>query len=192
MTAKQRRTLQSVFDDPVRASIPWLDIEALFLSLGADRDEGSGSRIRFYLIGVRATFHRPHPQKETERGAVGAQIFVGSGSATMMEYKGYIGHVEYDDDAEIFHGEVINTRDVVTFQGENVVEIKQAFRDSVQDYLEYCAKLGQQPEKPFTGKFMLRIPPDLHRRVYVAAKQSGESINAWIKEQLTHSVERVG
>ena len=109
----------------------------------------------------------------------------------MMEFKGYIGHVEFDDDAEIFHGEVINTRDVITFQGKTVEEIKQAFRDSVEDYLEYCVKLGQQPEKPFTGKFMLRIPPDLHRKIYVAAKQSGESINAWIKDQLAHSVERV-
>jgi predicted HicB family RNase H-like nuclease len=109
----------------------------------------------------------------------------------MMEYQGYIGHVEFDDEAEIFHGEVINTRDVITFQGKSVDEIKLAFRDSVEDYLEYCAKLGQQPEKPFTGKFMLRIPPDLHRKIFVAAKQSGESINAWIKEQLTHSVERV-
>lgn len=61
----------------------------------------------------------------------------------MMEYKGYIGHVEFDDDAEIFHCEVINTRDVITFQGKTVEEIKQAFRDSVEDYLEYCAKLGQ-------------------------------------------------
>ena len=109
----------------------------------------------------------------------------------MMEYKGYIGHVEFDDEAEIFHGEVINTRDVITFQGKTVGEIKEAFRDSVEDYLDYCAKLGQEPEKPFTGKFMLRIPPELHRKIYIAAKQSGESINAWIKEQLTHSVERV-
>ncbi len=109
----------------------------------------------------------------------------------MMEYKGYMGHVEFDDEAGIFHGEVINTRDVITFQGKTVDEIKQAFHDSVEDYLEYCEKLGQQPEKPFTGKFMLRIPPDLHRKIYVAAKQSGESINAWIKEQLAHSVERV-
>lgn len=109
----------------------------------------------------------------------------------MMEYKGYIGHVEFDDEAEIFHGEVINTRDVITFQGKSVEEIKTAFRDSVEDYLSYCVKLGQEPEKPFTGKFMLRIPPDLHRKIYVAAKQSGESINAWIKKQLTHSVERV-
>jgi len=108
----------------------------------------------------------------------------------MIEYKGYIGHVEFDDQAEIFHGEVVNTRDVITFQGKTVDEIKQAFRDSVEDYLAYCAKLGQSPEKPFSGKFMLRIPPDLHRKIHVAAKESGESINAWIKEQLTHSVER--
>lgn len=70
MTAKSGKTLRAVFDDPVRANIPWVDIEALFLSLGAQRDEGSGSRVRFYLHGIRATFHRPHPQKETDRGAV--------------------------------------------------------------------------------------------------------------------------
>ena len=109
----------------------------------------------------------------------------------MMEYKGYIGHVEFDAEAEIFHGEVINTRDVITFQGKTVEEIKEAFHESVEDYLKYCIKLGQQPEKPFTGKFMLRIPPDLHRKIYVAAKQSGESINAWIKEQLEQRIERV-
>lgn len=63
-----------------------------------------------------------------------------------MEYHGYIGQVKYDEEAEIFHGEVVNTRDVITFQGKNVLEIKQAFQDSVQDYLEYCAKLGQQPQ----------------------------------------------
>jgi len=70
MAAKHRKTLRTIFDDPVRANIPWVDIEALFLSLGAERDEGSGSRIRFYLNGIRATFHRPHQQKETDRGAV--------------------------------------------------------------------------------------------------------------------------
>lgn len=70
MSAKHRKTLQAIFDDPVKANIPWADIEALFLSLGAERDEGSGSRIRFFLNGIRATFHRPHPQKETDRGAV--------------------------------------------------------------------------------------------------------------------------
>ena len=70
MTTKHRKTLQAVFGDPVKANILWADIEALFLSFGAERDEGSGSRIRFFLNGIRATFHRPHPQKETDRGAV--------------------------------------------------------------------------------------------------------------------------
>lgn len=70
VSARHRKTLQAIFDHPVKANILWADIEALFLSLGAERDEGSGSRIRFYLNGIRATFHRPHPQKETDRGAV--------------------------------------------------------------------------------------------------------------------------
>jgi hypothetical protein len=70
MTAKHQKTLRSIFDDPVRANILWAEIEALFLSLGAERDEGSGSRVRFYLNGIRATFHRPHPQKETDRGTI--------------------------------------------------------------------------------------------------------------------------
>ncbi len=70
MAAKYRKTLQAIFEDPIRANIPWADIEALFLSLGAERDEGRDSRTRFLLNGIRATFHRPHPQKETDRGAV--------------------------------------------------------------------------------------------------------------------------
>jgi len=104
----------------------------------------------------------------------------------MMQYKGYSGRVEYDDEAEIFHGEVIGLRDVITFQGTTVDEIKQAFKESVDDYIAFCAQLGHTPEKPFTGKFMLRLSPDLHRKVYVAAKQSGESINSWVNEQLQH------
>lgn len=104
----------------------------------------------------------------------------------MMQYKGYSGRVEYDDDAEIFHGEVIGLRDVITFQGTTVEEIKRAFKESVDDYIDFCAQLGHAPEKPFTGKFMLRLSPDLHRKVYVAAKQSGESINSWVNEQLQH------
>ncbi|RII26960.1 MAG: toxin-antitoxin system HicB family antitoxin [Geobacter sp.] len=104
----------------------------------------------------------------------------------MMQYKGYSGRVEYDDDAEIFHGEVIGLRDVITFQGTTVEEIKQAFKESVDDYIDFCAQLGHAPEKPFTGKFMLRFSPDLHRKVYIAAKQSGESINSWVNEQLQH------
>lgn len=70
MTGKHKKTLSAIFADPVRSNIAWEDIEALLMALGAERDEGTGSRIRFVLNGIRATFHRPHPRKETDRGAV--------------------------------------------------------------------------------------------------------------------------
>jgi len=78
----------------------------------------------------------------------------------MLIYKSYMGHVEFDDDADIFHGEVINTRDVITFQGKTVAEIKKAFRESVDDYLAFCKERNEEPEKPFSGKFNLRIDAD--------------------------------
>ncbi len=77
----------------------------------------------------------------------------------MLEYKGYVGHVEYDDEAEIFHGEIINTRDVITFQGKSVDELQTAFVDSIEDYLKFCVERGEKPEKPFSGKFVLRTTP---------------------------------
>ena len=76
-----------------------------------------------------------------------------------MEYKGYFSKVEFDDDANIFHGEVINLRDVITFDGETVKELNQAFQDSVDDYLDFCAERGEDPKKPYYGKFVVRVEP---------------------------------
>jgi predicted HicB family RNase H-like nuclease len=78
-----------------------------------------------------------------------------------MTYKGYEGTVKFDEEAHLFHGEVINTRDVITFQRSRVDELEKAFRDSIDDYLEFCASRGEEPEKPFSGKFMVRVggPP---------------------------------
>jgi hypothetical protein len=70
LSRKHTAVLRAVFADPVRANIAWRDIEALFVALGAEVSEGSGSRVRVALGGVRAVFHRPHPEKETDRGAV--------------------------------------------------------------------------------------------------------------------------
>ncbi len=102
----------------------------------------------------------------------------------MLDYKGYKGRAEYDDEAGIFHGEVLGLRDVVTFQGTNVEEIETAFRDSVDDYLDFCAERGEDPDRPFSGKLVLRLSPELHRTVYVRAAQEGKSINQWITENL--------
>jgi predicted HicB family RNase H-like nuclease len=105
-----------------------------------------------------------------------------------MEYKGYIGYVEFDDESEIFHGEVINTRDVITFQGKSVSEIKQEFQKSVDVYLDFCKRHGKEPDKPFSGKLTLRLAPDLHRRAFAAAKRSGKSLNQWVAEQIELTV----
>ena len=73
-----------------------------------------------------------------------------------MKYKGYTGIVELEEGSEILFGRVIGLRDVITFQGESVAEITQAFHDSVDDYLEFCAERGESPEKPYSGQFVLR------------------------------------
>ena len=109
----------------------------------------------------------------------------------MMEYKGYVGKVEFDDEAGIFHGEVLDTRDVITFQGQSVAELKTAFQGSIDDYLAFCEQRGEEPNKPFSGQFVTRIPPELHRQVNLAASISGKSLNAWVVEQLQTAVARV-
>lgn len=106
----------------------------------------------------------------------------------MMKYKGYVGRAELDDEAGIFHGEVIGTRDAITFQGKTVAELRRAFKDSVDDYLAFCAERGEQPEKPFSGQFVVRIPVGLHRAINNAATASGKSLNAWVGEQLRNAV----
>lgn len=102
----------------------------------------------------------------------------------MLKYKGYTGHAEFDDEAGVFHGEVLDLRDVITFQGKSVDEIEEAFRESIDDYLELCRQRGEEPDKPFSGRLMLRLPPNLHRKVYVSALREGKSLNQWIAERI--------
>jgi predicted HicB family RNase H-like nuclease len=101
-----------------------------------------------------------------------------------MTYKGYQSRVELDEEAGVFHGEVINTRDVTTFQGSSVAKLKRAFEDSVDDYLEFCAARGEDPEKPFSGKFLVRVPPEMHRQIMTEARRQGKSLNAYVVERL--------
>lgn len=102
----------------------------------------------------------------------------------MLKYKNYTGYVIYDDEARIFHGEVVGLKAVITFQGTSVDEIETAFKDSVDDYLDWCKKRGKEPEKAYSGKLNLRMPPDLHAKVAVQAAQQGVSINSYIIKKL--------
>ncbi len=102
----------------------------------------------------------------------------------MMTYKGYRGSVRFDDVAEIFHGEVSGVRDVVTFQGRTVDELKAAFQESIDDYLQFCESRGEAPDKPYSGRFLLRVDPALHRQLVELSGDEGESLNNWIATRL--------
>ena len=102
----------------------------------------------------------------------------------MMQYKGYSAKVEIDPDAGVLHGEVAGIRDVVTFQGESVAELEKAFKESVDDYLEFCARRGESPEKPYSGQFVVRVDSDLHRRLSIIAQATGTSLNALVADFL--------
>ncbi|MBM4397103.1 MAG: type II toxin-antitoxin system HicB family antitoxin [Deltaproteobacteria bacterium] len=106
----------------------------------------------------------------------------------MMEYKGYVAKVEFDDDAGVFHGEVLNLRDVITFQGRTVAELRKAFRDSVDDYVDFCAERGEPPEKPYSGHFVVRVDPSLHKAISTHARLADKSLNAWLQEVLRDRV----
>ena len=101
-----------------------------------------------------------------------------------MTYKGYTAHIEFDEEAGLFHGEVVDTKDVITFQGTSVKELNKSFKDSVDDYLEFCKSKGEEPDKPFSGKFILRLPKSLHRKIYIKAIKNGQSLNNFITETL--------
>ena len=103
----------------------------------------------------------------------------------MLRYKGYSGHAGFDDEAGIFHGEILDTHDVITFQGRTVEEIEVAFRESIDDYLDFCRERGEAPDKPFSGRLMVRLTPRLHRELYVEAKREGKSLNQIISERLS-------
>ena len=108
----------------------------------------------------------------------------------MMEYKGYIATIEYDDSVEMLHGEVVNAAPypIVTFEAADVESLKREFRVSIDDYLAWCEEDGVEPRRPFSGNLNLRLGSDLHRQVAVEAKVNGMSINEWIKRTLSKEI----
>ena len=108
----------------------------------------------------------------------------------MIEYKGYVGVFEFDPTIDAFRGEVANTVDTVTFEGRSVDELRAAFHQFVDDYLEMCEREDRRPDHPYSGTFSLRLGPRLHRAAAVAAAGRGQSLNGFaaeaIRERLAH------
>ena len=102
-----------------------------------------------------------------------------------MTYKGYAARIEYSEEDGCFIGRIAGIRDVVGFHAECVQELREAFREAVDDYLATCEKVGQAPQRPYSGKLMLRVPPEVHARAAMMAEAHGMSLNQWAADVLS-------
>lgn len=106
----------------------------------------------------------------------------------MIEYKGYIGVVEFDPEIDSFHGTVINTNDVITFYGASVAELREGMKKSIEEYFQFCQEQRRTPEEPFSGKLTIQTSPELHRRIALEAALHRLNINTYIQEILKKAV----
>ncbi len=107
----------------------------------------------------------------------------------MIEYKGYHGAVEFDPELDKFHGRLVNTRSVISFYGSSVGELREEMAASVDTYLKVCEEKGIDPDRPYSGKLMVRITPELHRNMALAAASEGKSMNEWLSETIEEAVD---
>ena len=106
-----------------------------------------------------------------------------------MNYKGYTARIEYDERDNIFAGRILGIRNIISFHGETVAQLRTEFEHAIKDYLDDCKEQGIQPEKPASGKLLLRGPPEIHGRAIVAAQAAGKSLNQWATEVLQQAAQ---
>jgi len=107
-----------------------------------------------------------------------------------MHYNGFSARIDYDDEDQIFFGRLVGIGDVISFHADTVAELRAAFEETVDDYVETCRKLGKEPNKPYSGKLMFRVKPELHASAARAASLEGKSLNQWAEDVLTEAVKR--
>ncbi len=105
-----------------------------------------------------------------------------------MTYRSYSARIGYDDEDGIFIGRIAGIRDGASFHADNVEALREAFHEAVEDYLETCARIGKEPQKPYSGRMMFRVNPEIHRRAALAAELAGKSLNQWAEEVLEQAV----
>jgi len=102
-----------------------------------------------------------------------------------MEYKNYHTRVDYSAEDDCLVGEVMGINDLIVFHGKSVDEFEKAFHECVDSYLDLCKRHDKTPDKEFSGQFNLRVPPELHRELAIAAEKRGDSLNAVVVEACT-------
>lgn len=106
-----------------------------------------------------------------------------------MSYKGYQASITFEAEDNVFVGRLAGINDRILFEGESVQELRKAFENAVDDYVETCIARGKEPQKPYSGKMMLRIDPQLHARAALAAELAGISLTKWVEKAMTHEAE---
>jgi predicted HicB family RNase H-like nuclease len=106
-----------------------------------------------------------------------------------MTYKGYTARVEYDERDELFVGRILGIRTIISFHGETVAALRAELEAALDDYLDDCEEQGIAPEKPASGRLLLRVPPELHRNAQVMAQAAGKSLNQWATEVIGRAVQ---
>ncbi len=110
----------------------------------------------------------------------------------VIKYQGYAAHIEFDAEDEVFVGHVLGIADRISFHGESVAELTDAFRVAIDHYLEDCRATGREPLKPASGRVLLRIPPEVHAAANVAAQASGKSLNQWAADAIARAAAESG
>ncbi|TFF38880.1 type II toxin-antitoxin system HicB family antitoxin [Mucilaginibacter psychrotolerans] len=108
----------------------------------------------------------------------------------ILQYKNYFGSVQFSAADEVFHGKILSISDMVNFEGESVKELKAAFEEAVEDYLETCAEIGKTPEKAYKGTFNVRVPSSLHKNAAIFAAAHNITLNEFVKKALAFSLDR--
>ena len=106
----------------------------------------------------------------------------------ILKYKGFCGSVDYSANDESFFGKIVDVSDLVTFEGDSVVALKEAFAEAVEDYIVLCKEVGKEPQKTYEGYFNIRISPDLHREAAIIASNKGLTLNALVEKALYSEV----
>ncbi len=106
-----------------------------------------------------------------------------------MTFKGYTARVDYDERDNLFVGRILGIRQIISFHGNTVAQLRAEFEHALKDYLADCKEQSIQPEKPASGKLLLRVPPEVHGRALVAAQAAGKSLNQWATEVLEQAAQ---
>lgn len=183
MKTKHQKTLKLIFSRPTPAGVKWHDVIALFDELGAEITEREGSRVAIFLFNQVKVMHRPHPSPDTRAQWL---LFEGAGRKrskamkNVMKIGGQQAVIAYDPDIDMLRGEFVGLNGSVDFYACDIAGLHREGELSLDIFMDECTKRGIEPHKHFSGKFVLRIAPEVHQAATVAAAASGESLNQWV------------